>query len=151
MILSLIFALRFIGIRAGKSRSNARLSLLGASFGIGVSIIPLVVVLVVSDGMIAGIATRTIELGTGQVQVIDMQPSSYFPNCENELAFKARIKKEIKDPYFVDAWVQREGQGLLIGKNGRSGGAIRAIEKKFFTNNEKAKKLINIIDGSLSF
>lgn len=151
MILSLIFALRFIGIGAGKSHSNARLSLLGASFGIGISIIPLVVVLVVSDGMIAGIATRTIELGTGQVQVIDMQPSSYFPNCENELAFKARIKKEIKDPYFVDAWVQREGQGLLIGKNARSGGAIRAIEKDFFTNNEKAKNLINIIDGSLSF
>ena len=100
--------------------------------------------------MIAGIAMRTIELGTGQIQVIDMQPSSYFPNCENELALKTRIKKEIKDPYFVDAWVQREGQGLLIGKKARSGGVIRAIEKDFFTNNEKAKNLINIIDGSLS-
>ena len=150
MMLSLIFALRFIGISSSKSHSNARLSLLGASFGIGISIIPLVVVLIVSDGMIAGIAMRTIELGTGQIQVIDMQPSSYFPNCENELALKTRIKKEIKDPYFVNAWVQREGQGLLIGKKARSGGVIRAIEKDFFTNNEKAKSLINVIDGSLS-
>ena len=150
MMLSLIFALRFIGIGSSKSHSNARLSLLGASFGIGISIIPLVVVLIVSDGMIAGIAMRTIELGTGQIQVIDMQPSSYFPNCENELALKTRIKKEIKDPYFVNAWVQREGQGLLIGKKARSGGVIRAIEKDFFTNNEKAKSLINVIDGSLS-
>ena len=150
MMLSLIFALRFIGIGSSKSHSNARLSLLGASFGIGISIIPLVVVLIVSDGMIAGIAMRTIELGTGQIQVIDMQPSSYFPNCENELALKTRIKKEIKDPYFVNAWVQREGQGLLIGKKARSGGVIRAIEKDFFTNNEKAKSLINVIYGSLS-
>ena len=150
MMLPIIFALRFIGIGSSKSHSNARLSLLGASFGIGISIIPLVVVLVVSDGMIAGIATRTIELGTGQVQLIDMQPSSYFPNCENELALKAKIKKEVKDSYFVDAWVQREGQGLLIGKNGRSGGVIRAIESDFFTNNEKAKNLINVIEGSLS-
>ena len=149
-MLPIIFALRFIGIGSSKSHSNARLSLLGASFGIGISIIPLVVVLVVSDGMIAGIATRTIELGTGQVQLIDMQPSSYFPNCENELALKAKIKKEVKDSYFVDAWVQREGQGLLIGKNGRSGGVIRAIESDFFTNNEKAKNLINVIEGSLS-
>lgn len=149
-MLPIIFALRFIGIGSSKSHSNARLSLLGASFGIGISIIPLVVVLVVSDGMIAGIATRTIELGTGQVQLIDMQPSSYFPNCENELALKAKIKKEVKDSYFVDAWVQREGQGLLIGKNGRSGGVIRAIENDFFTNNEKAKNLINVIEGSLS-
>ena len=150
MMLSLIFALRFIGVSSNKSHSNARLSLLGASFGIGISIIPLVVVLVVSDGMIAGIATRTIELGTGEVQVIDMQPSSYFPNCENELALKERIKNEVKDSYFVDAWVQREGQGLLIGKKARSGGIIRAIEKDFFTTNEKAKNLIKIIDGSLS-
>ena len=149
-MLPIIFALRFIGIGSSKSHSNARLSLLGASFGIGISIIPLVVVLVVSDGMIAGIATRTIELGTGQVQLIDMQPSSYFPNCENELALKAKIKKEVKDSYFVDAWVQREGQGLLIGKNGRSGGVIRAIENDFFTNNEKAKNLINVIEGTLS-
>ncbi len=149
-MLPIIFALRFIGIGSSKSHSNARLSLLGASFGIGISIIPLVVVLVVSDGMIAGIATRTIELGTGQVQLIDMQPSSYFPNCENELALKAKIKKEVKNSYFVDAWVQREGQGLLIGKNGRSGGVIRAIESDFFTNNEKAKSLINVIEGSLS-
>lgn len=150
MMLPLIFALRFIGINSSKSHSNARLSLLGASFGIGISIIPLVVVLVVSDGMIAGITERTIELGSGQVQVIDMQPSLYFPNCENELALKTRIKKEIKDPYFVDAWVQREGQGLLIGKKARSGGVIRAIEKDFFINNKKAKNLINVIDGSLS-
>ena len=105
MSLPIIFALRFIGIGAGKSHSNARLSLLGASFGIGISIIPLIVVLVVSDGMIAGITERTIELGTGQVQLIDMQPSSYFPNCENELTVKARIKEEINDPYFADAWV----------------------------------------------
>ncbi|MGP1520716.1 MAG: ABC transporter permease [Treponema sp.] len=150
MMLSIIFALRFIGIGSNKSHSNARLSLLGASFGIGISIIPLIVVLVVSDGMISGIATRTIELGTGQVQVIDMQPSSYFPNCENELGLKAKIKKELKDPYFVDAWVQREGQGLLIGKKARSGGVIRAIEKDFFIENEKAKQLINVIDGDLS-
>lgn len=150
MMLPLIFALRFIGVGSSKSHSNARLSLLGASFGIGISIIPLVVVLVVSDGMISGIATRTIELGTGQAQIIDMQPSSYFPNCENELALKRRIKKEIKDPYFVDAWVQREGQGLLVGKNSRSGGVIRAIENGFFSDNKKAKNLIKVIDGSLS-
>ena len=150
MMLPLIFALRFIGLGSGKSHSNARLSLLGASFGIGISIIPLIVVLVVSDGMISGIATRTIELGSGQVQVIDAQPSLYFPNCENELALKARIKKEVKDPYFVNAWVQREGQGLLIGKKGRSGGVIRAIENDFLSSNEKARNLIKIIDGSIS-
>ena len=47
-------ALRYLGLNAGKSVSNARKSLIGAVWGIGISIIPLVVVLVVSDGMIKG-------------------------------------------------------------------------------------------------
>ncbi|WP_253694422.1 hypothetical protein [Treponema sp. OMZ 791] len=46
--------------------------------GIGISIIPLIVVLVVSDGMIQGITSRTIELGTGHLQVIDMRPKAEF-------------------------------------------------------------------------
>lgn len=42
-------AFRFLGIGSGKTVSNARKSLFGAVLGIGISIIPLIVVLVVSD------------------------------------------------------------------------------------------------------
>lgn len=139
------FALRFLGVGA-KSHSTARLSLLGAAFGIGISIVPLVVTLVVSDGMVQGISQRTVELGTGQVQVVNPQPHS-ASKCENELALKEMLCNEMTDPYFCNAWVQREGQGLLVGKQGRSGGVIRSIEDGFFTENEKAKDLITIVDG----
>ena len=145
--LIIIFALRFLGIGANKSKSNARLSLLGAAFGIGISIIPLVVVLVVSDGMVKGIAERTVELGTGQAQIIDMEPSSYFENCENEFYLKEKIKQKIKNPYFLNAWVQREGEAILVGKNGRRGGVVKAVESDFFTKNIKANSLIKIIEG----
>lgn len=50
-------ALRYLGLNAGKAVSNARKSLIGAIWGIGISIIPLVIVLVVSDGMIKGITS----------------------------------------------------------------------------------------------
>ena len=61
-------ALRYLGLNAGKSVSNARKSLIGAVWGIGISIIPLVIVLVLSDGMIKGISSRMIELGSGHLQ-----------------------------------------------------------------------------------
>ena len=67
-------ALRYLGLNAGASVSNARKSLIGAVWGIGISIIPLVIVLVVSDGMIKGITSRMIELGSGHIQVIDLRP-----------------------------------------------------------------------------
>lgn len=146
-LLFITFAFRFLGIGARNVKSNARLSLLGAAFGIGISIVPLVVTLVVSDGMISGIAERTVELGTGEVQLINVQPSSFFKNCENELSLKNMLKSEINDSYFLNAWVQREGHGLLVGKNARSGGVVRAIESSFFTENKKAEKLLRVIDG----
>ncbi|WP_253694424.1 ABC transporter permease [Treponema sp. OMZ 791] len=40
---------------------------------------------------------------------------------------------------------------MVIGKNGRSGGNIRAVEPEFFTQNVRAHNLIKIIDGSLMF
>ena len=68
-------ALRYLGLNAGSSASNARKSLIGAVWGIGISIIPLVIVLVVSDGMIKGITSRMIELGSGHLQVLDLRPA----------------------------------------------------------------------------
>ncbi len=141
------FALRFLGIGSIKNNSTARLSLLGAAFGIGISIVPLVVTLIVTDGMVQGISMRTVELGTGQAQLVNLQPSGYATNCKHEKALKEMLQNEMKDPFFCNAWVQREGQGLLVGKNARSGGVIRAIEGGFFTENEKAKALITVIAG----
>jgi len=140
------FALRFLGI-GSKSHSTARLSLLGAAFGIGISVVPLVVTLIITDGMVEGISRRTVELGTGQAQIVNLQPRSYTSNCKHEKALKDMLKSEIDNTFFCNAWVQREGQGLLVGKQGRSGGVVRSIEAGFFTENEKTKALITVIAG----
>lgn len=140
------FALRFLGI-GSKTHSTARLSLLGAALGIGISIVPLVVTLVVTDGMVQGISNRTVELGTGQAQVVNVQPRSYSSDCKDEIAIKEMLRHDMQDSFLCDAWVQREGQGLLVGKKGRSGGVIRAIDGEFFTENKRAKGLMTIIAG----
>lgn len=144
-------ALRFLGIGSTKTTSNARKSLYGAVLGIGISVIPLVVVLVVSDGMIQGITSRTIELGSGNIQIINMRPYSEMQNCETEIKIKEQLISELDDDFLTGAWIERQGHGLIIGKNGRCGASLRAIEPQFFIENKKAADLIRTIQGEAKF
>jgi len=54
-------------------------------------------------------------------------------------------------PLITGSRRQQEGTGLLIGKTGRSGGTIRAIEPGYFTDNIPARNLLTVVDGSLEF
>ena len=148
-------ALRYLGLNAGKSVSNARKSLIGAVWGIGISIIPLVVVLVVSDGMIKGISSRMIELGSGHLQVIDLRPVPRSREVAQERQQDAeavfeRICAQV-GPLAAGTRRQQEGTGLLIGKTGRSGGTVRAVEAGYFLDNPPARNLLTLADGSLGF
>lgn len=148
-------ALRYLGIKAGKSVSNARKSLIGAIWGIGISIVPLVVVLVVSDGMIRGISSRIIELGSGHLQVLDLRS---VPQSEEAARIRTEDRKAVFDSIrarmqseITGVRQQLEGTGLLIGKKGRSGGTVRAIEKDYFTGNPAALSLLKVVEGRLTF
>ncbi len=148
-------ALRYLGLNAGTAVSNARKSLIGAIWGIGISIIPLVIVLVVSDGMIKGITSRMIELGSGHIQIFDLRP---IPRSVQTIEERKQSVQAVFDSIRGNAQSiiiglrrQQEGTGLLIGKTGRSGGTIRAIEAGYFTDNLPARNLLKVVDGSLDF
>ncbi|MEL3909222.1 MAG: ABC transporter permease [Treponemataceae bacterium] len=143
-----IYALRCLGFGNNNSESNARKTLIGAVLGIGISLIPLVLVLVVSDGMISGITSRLVELDSGHIKLIKLRVRSDENDGRNEKELKEKIcKTYAHDNFFENAWVERSGTGLLIGNDGRSGGTIRAIEKNFFEENKKAKALLRVIEG----
>ncbi|MEL3905781.1 MAG: ABC transporter permease [Treponema sp.] len=147
-------ALRYLGLNAGKSVSNARKSLIGAIWGIGISIIPLVIVLVVADGMIKGISSRMIELGSGHIQVLDLRPvpttqASAQERRESAAAAFENIRTRTQT-LTSGTRVHIEGTGLLIGKKGRSGGTVRAVEPGYFTGNPPAAALLTVQDGSIS-
>ncbi len=144
-------AFRFLGFGSSKTESNARKSLFGAMFGIGISIIPLVIVMVVSDGMIEGIMSRTIELGTSHMQLMNMTIPENKTKCEIEKELKQNLLENFDNDFFQNAWIEREGDGLLVGKNGRIGANIRAIEPEFFKENKEAIRLIKVKSGSLEF
>ena len=77
----------FIAFRylLGRAREGGRY-LRGAAAGIALSLIPIVVTLIVADGMIRGITDRFLELGTGHIQIFNFQgsrePESALPYIE---------------------------------------------------------------------
>lgn len=149
---SLLLALRFLGFGSGKSVSNARKSLYGAIAGIGISLVPLVIVLVVSDGMIEGISSRLIELSSSHIRVVDYSGSSELSgDPEGMKRLAAKLSAVGLKGTVTGAVAERQGIGIVVGPKGRSGGTIRAVEPSFFSGDSAVRSLVSVSSGSLDF
>ena len=132
------YASFFIAIRYlwGRAHEGVRY-LRGAATGIAVSLIPIIVTLIVADGMIRGIMDRYLEFGSGHLQVFD-----YF----NEEDF-TELSKKIKEVEGVrGVWPEQRGTGVLAGKGGKAGVTVRSIESSFWDDPQSAS-LLRVIDG----
>ena len=114
----------FIAIRYlwGRAKEGGRY-LRGAAAGIAVSLIPIIVTLIVADGMIRGIIDRYLELGTGHLQVFSSIEADGLERGIEQLQETAGIK---------GVWLEQRGMGVLVGRNGRTGASIRAIDPSFW-------------------
>ncbi len=142
---SFLFAKRLVFPRSS-IKSSARKSVLGAMFCIGISLIPLVVVISVSDGMIGGMTKRIIGLSSGDLQVFVARTSEYSESCENLNGF-ANLFRKVSG--VTGVFPQIEGDALAAGKNYRTGARIRAVEPEIFSENKSFSELFNIVSGSL--
>ncbi len=116
---SLLLAVRFVFGRAGNINAARRIR--GGIIGVGLSLVPLVVVLQVADGMIAGITARYIEAGSYHVQAIARQA----PQAE-ELERSLEALSSL--PGVRLATVERQGLGLAAAGERRTAVTIRAVE-----------------------
>jgi lipoprotein-releasing system permease protein len=113
-------ALRYLWGRAGEGGRYLR----GAAAGIALSLVPIIVTLIVADGMIRGITGRYLELGTGHIQIYDYVSHGEFPlELQSEINSLSGIR---------GTWRERQGLGIILGKEGRVGAAIRAVESGFW-------------------
>jgi len=128
----------FIAIRYvwGRAKEGVRY-LRGAAAGIAVSLIPIIVTLIVADGMIRGITDRYLELGTGHLQVLD------YNNYEG---FEKTIKEISEIKGIRGVWAEQRGMGVLAGKKGKTGVSVRAIETTFWDDPANIA-LLKIIEG----
>ncbi|MDR0540367.1 MAG: FtsX-like permease family protein [Spirochaetaceae bacterium] len=145
MFSNLFVALRYL---CGKNKGGGRY-LLGAVGGIGLSLVPIMVTLIVADGMIRGITDRFIELGTGHLQVW------YYPGGEQEKTGGGKNGSATEDTLrtiigesegVTGVWRQHEGLGVIVGNNGKTGVTIRAIEPSFWED-EGSRRYITTLEG----
>jgi len=128
----------FIAIRYlwGRAREGGRY-LRGAAAGIAISLVPIIVTLIVADGMIRGIIDRYLEFGTGHLQIYN------YSNLGDE-EYTINTIKEMNG--VRGAWPQTQSMGVLAGRNGKTGVTVRAIESSFWEDPGSASYL-KIIDG----
>ncbi|GHV96465.1 ABC transporter substrate-binding protein [Spirochaetia bacterium] len=128
---SFFIALRYLWGRAHEGGRYLR----GAAAGIAVSLIPIIVTLIVADGMIRGIIDRYLELGTGHLQVFNMlEPEKMEEPLDT-----------IRDiPGVRGAWPEQRSMGVLVGKKGKTGATVRSTDPSFWEDRGSAGYLKTI-------
>ncbi len=144
---SLLFAFRLIFPRTGK-KSNARKSLVGACACIGISLIPLVMVLSVSNGMIQGITSRMIGLSSSDISCV-LSQNAAAAQSEQELQALADELSQVSGVQHT--YPQIECVSLASSQKGRTGATVRAVEPAIFSENHSFASLFDVIEGEMTF
>jgi lipoprotein-releasing system permease protein len=136
---ALFFARRILGLRSGKAlkvrgdNPQGRRYLRGAVLGVALSLVPLVLVLVISDGMIQGITSRYIEVGSYHLQA---QPVVVLDPGELE-----RDAAALREQPGILAFPELQGFGVAIAGSRTAGVAIRAVDSSFLDDPGTARFL----------
>ncbi len=144
---SFMFAKSLIFPKAEK-KSSARRSLFGAMICIGLSIIPMFVVLSITHGMIDGMTQRIIGLSSGHIQAYVASGIDFTSSPEKFASYAQGLKDA--DDEVLQVYPEVQVSALAAGKNVRSGIEIRAVEEDIFERNQSFKSLFTFIDGDLT-
>ncbi len=145
---SALYALRIMFSKDNGKNVIGRKSFIGAMICICVSLIPLVAVLVISNGMINGITGRMIGLSTQHLSVYLSRKSPYAKDYDSFCLLSDRLAK-IQGIEGVYPEVQ--GNVLVAGKKSRTGAQIRAVESSIFSKNESFQSLLEVEEGIAEF
>lgn len=141
-----MFAMSLIFPKAEK-RSSARRSMLGALLCIGLSIVPLVVVLTVTNGMIEGMTERLIGLSSSHLEALVSRNSKYVMR---ESTFADLAKQIAEVPGVTKVYHQVSLTALAGGKKERTGAQVRALPADIFVTNESFASLFYVLDGNVA-
>ncbi|WP_149554138.1 FtsX-like permease family protein [Treponema pectinovorum] len=142
---SILYAYRMLFPQKNKM-SNARRSLFGAFLCIALSLIPLVMVMTVSNGMIEGMTSRIISLSTSHLCAI-----LNFQTLEEDFSLKTlqEFSKNVKDLDGVkNVYPEIQSVGLASGENGRTGASIRCVENDIFSKNPAFSQLFELVEST---
>ncbi len=142
---SLKFAKSLIFPKSEK-KSIARKSLFGAVLCIGLSIVPLVVVTSITNGMIDGMTERIIGLSSSHIQAYVAPKLSSIQTAQGFIEYASEAC-EVRG--VTGVYPELEISAIAAGKKGRSGIEIRALENDIFVRNKSFEKLFEVCEGEL--
>lgn len=126
-----------------KSKAGMFRHIRGAVIGAAISLVPLIVVSVIADGMIEGIVSRYIEVGSFHIQV--RLPAD--TGAEEEADIMEQISS-LENVETVFPCVQ--GGGILYAEDGRTGITVRGIPDSVYSENHGFRQYITVKDGDFS-
>ncbi len=143
---SLMFAKTLVFPKADKN-STARRSFFASVLCIGLSVIPLIVVVCITDGLISGMTERIIGLSSGHLEV-------YVATGINPVSTSQKFEE------YAETLLEVEGvtssfpeitvNSLAAGKSYRTGSVIRGVSKDIFEKNESFKTMFMVEEGDIS-
>jgi lipoprotein-releasing system permease protein len=122
-------------------RGRASPHLTGSILGIGLSLVPLILVLIVADGMIEGITRRYLELGTYHAQVV-------LPPGFGEQEVPGLLGRLRSQPGVRLAIEERQGLGLLYTPVERTAVTLRAVPPELYAEDEGFRRYFRLESGS---
>ncbi len=135
-------------LRTDKSSSfsHGKRSFFGSVICMGLSLIPLVIVISVTSGMYKGISSRMINLFSQDISVSIYKDSFYTSSCESFLSVsESFLSVEGVKGVFPEV----RGMVLASGPSYRSGSFVRGIEEDTFLKNKKFASFFKVIEGNL--
>lgn len=142
---SLMFAKSLIFPKTEK-KSSARRSLFGALICIGLSIVPLVVVLSVATGMIDGMTERIIGLSSNHLQAY---VASNILGVQSEEAFHEYSENFKQVDGVLEVYPEVGISALAAANSYRTGAQIRALDSSIFKDNHFFNSLFTVVEGDL--
>ncbi len=115
----------------------------GAILGIALSIVPLVVVMEVVNGMIEGITARYLELGSYHMQVF-LDDNVSLQELKDLVSYVRKISG------VTIAIAEKRGFGLLYYKGRRDTLTIRAVEPDIYAMDSGFKRYFRIVEGNFN-
>ncbi len=111
----------------------------GAIIGIALSLIPLIVVLEVTDGMISGITRRYIEVGSYHFQARTTR--------EGEIDYNQLIKNLEETDSVENAFIYIQETCLVYTIDGRLGVSIRGLPENIYEKDKMLEEYLTFTDG----
>lgn len=126
-------------------KSIARKSVLSSIICVAISVVPLVAVMSVADGVIDGMTDRIIGLSSGNLQSYVYKNSPSTKSAKNLKMVAAEIA-EIDG--VIKTFPEVATNALATGKNSRTGVHIRAVQADIFKENEAFAKYFKVLSGN---